>query len=160
MAGLGRDHRGGNAGPVFQQTVEPTEALTQIIQQNEELKQELARKSERLEMADATIQQQASQLAKLAPFTGIVDDPIARLDVPIVDKLMIDNLRKRMIQLWGRAGDIDSEGKWVKTAAYTRFAVLVNELVREGLRRFVHVRPRITQIVEGVSGDAKQTKQV
>ena len=146
MGSLGRDHRGGNAGPVFQQTVEPTEALTQILQQNEQLKIELAKRDERLEMADATIKQQATQLAKFDNFTQIVDDPIDRLDVPIADKLMIDNLRQYMIKLWGRAGNIDSEGKWVQTQAYTRFAVLVNELLREGLRRFVHVRPRSVDV--------------
>jgi len=155
--GLGRDHRGQNAGLTIEHTVEPSDALEQILSQNTQLKAHLADSREREERLMLELQQKETLLTKFRPFQGIVDDPIAKLDVPISDKIMIDELRKRMIQTWGRAGDVDSEGKWVQTAAYSKFTLMVNELLREGLRRFHRVLPRI-RLAEGVGPDGQQAK--
>jgi hypothetical protein len=155
--GLGRDHRGQNAGLRIEHTVDASDALAEILNQNNQLKANLADSLEREERLMLELQQKETLLTKFRPFQGIVDDPIAKLDVPISDKTMIDELRKRMIQTWGRAGDVDSEGKWVQTAAYSKFTLMVNELLREGLRRFHRVLPRI-RLAEGVGPDAQQAK--
>lgn len=157
--GLGRDHRGQNAGLTIEHTVEPSEALEQILSQNTKLKAHLADSREREERLMLELQQKETLLTKLRPFQGIAEDPMAKLDVPISEKVMVDQLRKCMIKLWGRAGDVDSDGKWVQTAAYSKLTLLVNELLREGLRRFVHVVPKI-RFAEGVGTDAEPVKSV
>lgn len=159
MAGLGRDHRGQNAGLTVEHTVEPSDALEQILAQNIQLKASLADSEGVIQKLMEQAGAKDALLVKLRPFQGIAEDPMAKLDVPISDKMMVMQLRKRMIQTWGRAGDIDSDGKWVQTAAYTKFTLMINELLREGLRRWVHVVPKI-RLAEGVGPDAEPVEQV
>ena len=151
--GLTREH-GSHSTVDMRKVIEPSDALDQVIQQNQHLKEVNASSQEALRMKDEQIQTLQNQMKHLSQFNQILKNPIEKLQVELYDEPMLNTIRGHMITMFGTGGHLDAEGRWAQSVVNNRLQLLIRQLIFVGLTRWPQVQAQLDNIIK-VQGLAK-----
>lgn len=126
----------------------PTELLQQVLTENQNLQKMNAELHEQLAEAIKAIEEQQAELKSLARFRQIIENPIEKVSVELFDDTLLDNIRGKMIQMFGQGGKMDAKGHWASTVVNDRLQIVIWQLLREGLRHWHRVKPLIEQVIK------------
>jgi hypothetical protein len=84
----------------------------------------------------------------LTPFRQVLQNPIEKIQVELYDDELLRKIRGHMIRMFGKGGEIDSEGKWAQTIVNTRLQLVCRQLMFMGMQRWPQVEAQLREIIE------------
>ena len=144
---LSRDH-GSHSTVNVQRVTEPSQALEQLIHQNNQQKQMIAAYVEKDRQWAEEKEQMQNEVRDLAQFRQILTYPIEKITVEFTDGELLRQIRGFMIQMFGRGGQMDAEGKWAQTVVNTRLQLVIRQLVFNGLQHWPQVKAQLEEIIK------------
>ena len=144
---LTRDH-GSHSTVNVQRVTEPSQALEQLLVQNNQLQIANAAYEEKSRQWAAEKEQMQNEVRDLAQFRQILTYPIEKITVEFTDGELLRQIRGFMVQMFGRGGQMDAEGKWAQTVVNTRLQLVIRQLVYNGLQRWPQVKAQLQEIIK------------
>ncbi len=127
---------------------DPTDAVTQLLAQNEQLKQQNGvLQGQNQQWAEKDRKSQA-EMKELAQFRQIINTPIEKFTLEIYDAELFRILRGRMIQMFGQGGQMDAEGRWAQGVVNDRLQLILRQLMYVGLQRWPQVKAQVDEIIK------------
>ncbi len=137
---------------VIQHVVDPSQALTSLLDENEQLKSQVTQMFQEQSRLGSQLEQELQSSANLKQFEQIVMNKIPALTVTLKDEYIIGQLRAMMVRIWGPGGELDADGKWTQTVVHRRLELLLTELIRYSRDHFHNIVGRV-KLAEGVVPD-------
>jgi len=144
---LTRDH-GSHSTVNVQRVTEPSQALEQLLVQNNQLQIANAAYEEKSRQWAAEKEQMQNEVRDLAQFRQILTYPIEKITVEFTDGELLRQIRGFMVQMFGRGGQMDAEGKWAQTVVNTRLQLVIRQLVFNGLQHWPQVKAQLEEIIK------------
>jgi len=145
--GLTREH-GSHSTVDMHKVIEPSDALDQVIQQNQHLKEVNASLQEQNRQIQEQVQTMQNEMKHLAQFRQILKNPIEKLQVELYDEPMLNTIRGHMILLFGKGGQLDAEGRWAQSVVNSRLQLVIRQLIFVGLTRWPQVQAQLDNIIK------------
>jgi len=146
MGGLNTDF-GSHQSVNVERVTEPSDALNQVLQQNNMLKQQVMDLRQKLQADAESHKELANEMRQLAQFRQVINNPIEHIAVEFHDGELLRTIRGHMIEMFGRGGQMDADGRWAQTVVNQRLQVVIRQLVFMGLQRWPQVKAQLNEII-------------
>jgi len=131
-----------------QRVVEPVDAVNELVLQNQRLKAANASWETEARKWEEEKAEMRNEMKNLAQFKQILKNPIEKIAIEFNDDELLRQIRGRMIQMFGRGGEMDAEGRWAQTVVNNRLKMFFRQLVFNGLQHWPQVKAQLDEIIK------------
>jgi len=131
-----------------QRVVEPVDAVQELVIQNQQLKEANASWETASREWEEEKAQMQNEMKNLAQFKQILKNPIEKIAIEFNDAELLRRIRGLMIQMFGRGGQMDAEGRWAQTVVNNRLQMVFRQLVFNGLQHWPQVKAQLEEMIK------------
>ena len=145
--GLGQKHASRSTLNVQRVVQNPSDVMQQVINENQQHQMTIQNQQQQLLQQGEELKEIRNEMRELVKFRQILQNPIDKFTIEMYDDEILRKIRGHMITMFGKGGQMDSEGAWAQTIVNKRFQMVVRQLLFNGLQHWHRVKPQIEEIM-------------